>query len=593
MPSALPSPLRSYWTFDVRSAECPELEGSLHAETVVVGAGIVGLTAALRLAEAGREVIVVEAMEVGRQVTGGSTAKITAQHGLIYGHLARTQGWDKARLYAEANRAGMMQIADWIDAFDIACDFEAKSAYLHTEDDADIARLRAEADTASSLGFPAEFLDRAPLPFATVGALHFADQAQFNPVKYLDGMAAAVAAKGGRIFARSRVRLVDAASRWRVVTDKGNVHAEHVVVATNLPIKSPVGMAGRTQPRMHTAMAFPIEPGRIEGMFLGIDEPAHSLRTAPGRDGPVLIALGPKFNTGHKGDVAARFAELEAWINRNLTSAAPIAAWCNEDYDTEDRIPFIGEPDPEKAAGFHVATGFNAWGISNGTAGGVMIADTILGRANPWRTLYDPTRPSSKEFNRGGESRSLVPEIEAIANGQSGVVDRDGQKIAVWRDDQGRTTELSAKCTHKGCIVTWNNAACTWDCPCHGSIFSATGEVLHGPARKNLQTRQQGVTAMARKPKNADPLTETPAPDIPSMDYEAHNRTYNRFLNLVKWFIIHMLFLVVALYFFIIAGNSMAGLVLLLIAIGVLIYGLLHNPKVRYDAERIVERQPA
>lgn len=487
MPSALPLPFRSYWTLDVPAARYPELEGSLHAETVVVGAGIVGLTTALRLCEAGREVIVVEAMDVGRQVTGGSTAKVTAQHGLIYDHLIRTAGRDKAMLYAEANRAGMEQIAAWIHALRIACDFEAKAAYLYAENNGHLEELHAEAEAASSLGFPAAFLDRAPLPFATVGAVRFDAQAQFNPVKYLDAIAAAVVAKGGRIFEKSRVRLVDAASRWRVVTDKGNVHAEHVVVATNLPIKSPVGMAGRTQPRMHTAMAFPIEPGRIDGMFLGVGEPAHSLRTAQGSDGPVLIALGAKFKTGHEGDVAARFAELEAWINRNLTSAAPVAAWCNEDYDTEDGVPFIGEPDAEKSAGFHVATGFNAWGISNGTAGGMMIADTILGRTNPWRTLYDPTRPASKEFNKGGESRSLVAGIDAIANGQGGVIDRNGEKIAVGRDDQGQTTELSAKCTHKGCIVSWNNAAHTWDCPCHGSMFSAKGEVLHGPARKNLQ----------------------------------------------------------------------------------------------------------
>jgi glycine/D-amino acid oxidase-like deaminating enzyme/nitrite reductase/ring-hydroxylating ferredoxin subunit len=487
MPSALPLPFRSWWALDAKGAGYPQLDGSLHAETVVVGAGIVGLTTALRLAEAGREVIVVEAMQVGRQVSGGSTAKVTAQHGLIYDPLIRSPGRDKAMLYAEANRAGMQQIAGWIDALEIACDFEAKAAYLYAESIAHVAQLNAEAEAASSLGFAAEFLDRAPLPFATVGAVRFDDQAQFNPVKYLDALAAAVMAKGGRIFEHSRVRLVEAASRWRVVTDRGNVHAEHVVVATNLPIKSPVGMAGRTQPRMHTAMAFPIEPGRIDGMFLGIDEPAHSLRTAPGPNGPVLIALGPKFKTGQEGDVAARFAELAAWINRNLTSAAPIAAWCNEDYDTEDAIPFIGEPDPVQSPGFHIATGFNAWGISNGTAGGMMIADTIMGRANPWRTLYDPTRPASKEFNNGGESRSLVAGIDAIGEGQGGVIDRNGEKVAVWRDDQGQTTELSAKCTHKGCIVSWNNAAKTWDCPCHGSIFSAAGEVLHGPARKNLQ----------------------------------------------------------------------------------------------------------
>jgi Rieske Fe-S protein len=235
-------------------------------------------------------------------------------------------------------------------------------------------------------------------------------------------------------------------------------------------------------------MAFPIDPDVFDGMYLGIDDPTHSLRMAQGDNGPLLIVLGPKFNTGHEADVASRFDELESWVNRNLTSAEPIARWCNEDYDTPDRVPFVGEPDPEKSAGFYIATGFNAWGISNGTAAGLLIADQIAGRANPWRSLYDPARPAPKDFNKGGDSKSMVATPDSILPGEGGVIEREGKKLAVWRDERGGAHELSAECTHKGCIVTWNNAAKTWDCPCHGSMFTREGRVLHGPARKDLQS---------------------------------------------------------------------------------------------------------
>jgi Rieske Fe-S protein len=149
-------------------------------------------------------------------------------------------------------------------------------------------------------------------------------------------------------------------------------------------------------------------------------------------------------------------------------------------------VAFAGTPDPEKAAGFHIATGFNAWGISNGTAAGMMIADLISAKSNPWVKLYDPARPYPQDFHKNADSQSILGDVEDIAPGQGGVLVRGDEKVAAWRDDAGRLHAVSATCTHKGCTVTWNNADRTWDCPCHGSIFAADGSVIHGPARKPL-----------------------------------------------------------------------------------------------------------
>ncbi|WEX10556.1 FAD-dependent oxidoreductase [Chelativorans sp. AA-79] len=475
------------WTENAQAAEYPSLDGSIHAETVVVGAGIVGLTTALRLLEAGRSVIVVEGLRVGRQVTGRSTAKITTQHRLIYRDLIDAIGLDRARDYAEANSAGAGQIRSWVAEHGISCGLEERSAYAYTRDPAIRPRIEAEAEAARSLGLEAEVLDRAPLPFETAGALRFPDQAQFNPARYLIGLAAMVKTRGGQIFENSRARLIEDASRWRVVTDGGTVHAENVVVATNMTVKSPVGMSHRTQPRSHVAIAFRIDdPAIIDGMFITVEEPSRSLRTGRDAAGPVLVALGPHFRTGQDGNVAARFVELEQWARAHLPVGEALWRWCNEDYDTADRVPYAGEPDPEEAAGFHIATGFNAWGISNGTAVGMMIADRIAGRPNPWLALYDPTRPYPEDFHKSGDSQSIVRSLDEIEPGQGGVLVRGEEKIAAWRDENGGLHTLSASCTHKGCTVTWNNADRTWDCPCHGSIFTADGSVIHGPARKPL-----------------------------------------------------------------------------------------------------------
>ena len=204
-------------------------------------------------------------------------------------------------------------------------------------------------------------------------------------------------------------------------------------------------------------------------------------------DGPLLLALGPHFDTGRDGDVAARFRTLEEWVRGNFDVGDVTWRWCNEDYDTADRVPFIGEPDPEKAPGFYIATGFNAWGISNGTAGGMMMADMICGRDSPWKELFDPARPSPDDFHESGSTQSIVSGFDAIEPGAGGVVEQGEEKIAAWRDTSGKLHKFSAACTHKGCPLTWNNADNTWDCPCHGSVFAADGAVLHGPARVPLK----------------------------------------------------------------------------------------------------------
>ncbi len=484
----------SYW-LDTEDTAYPVLKGDFTTDVAIIGGGIVGLTTACLLKKAGKRVVVLEARQAGGQVTGRSTAKLTSLHRLVYADLADQAGHEAAQRYGEANQAGIGLIEDLVREHGIACDLQPTEAYTYCAERETVDHARREAQIAQQLGLPASWVDEAPLPVPNHGAVRFTGQAKFHPWHYARGLAAAIDGDGGRVFENTRVHDVEESERLVVDTDFAHVIAEHVVVATNLPILDRGGFFSKAYPRSHVALAAEIDPATAPiGMFISAEEPTRSIRTHNVNGRMYLIAVGDAYKTGQQ-DPQPLAADLQAWVQRHFAPRRIVNTWTNEDFQAMDGRPFVG-PLRSSSQRVWTATGFGGWGLSAGTAAAMMLCDRILGRDNPWAGLFESTRldPVQSAGRFIGENANVAKAFvqgslhtdtdvaATIGRGSGAVVKVDGEKIAMYRDEQGNLLQVSAKCTHMGCQVTWNPIDRTWDCPCHGSRFLPDGSVLFGPA---------------------------------------------------------------------------------------------------------------
>lgn len=488
----------SYWNATAPASAFPRLMGDFDVDVAIIGAGIVGVTLARMLKDRGLGVALVEARKVGEGATGKSTAKITSQHNIAYTIIEKKFGEECARLYAEANEAGLRAIVELAARLGIACDLESRAAFTYTNEDEQVERIEAEAAAARRLGLPASLTRDTGLPFEVLAAMRWGDQAQFHPVKYLKGLAATIPGGSCHVFEDSRVTDWDP---HRIVTERGSVRARHVVMATHLPLGKTGLFFAENFPHMHPVIMGRADPARVPpGMYISAETPHHSMRghrDVEGRDW--MIFTGPTFGHGRVDEEQESFADLEAFAAGNFGVAADYR-WTNEDYAPADHAPFVGRSSSLRD-GYMVATGFNGWGLSNGTAAAMLIADLIEGRDNPWLKLFDATRikpvAGAAEFVKGtaetaahmiGGYLAKKPHgFDSLAPGEAAILKADGKNVAGYRDEAGALHACSAVCTHMGCIVGWNETDRTWDCPCHGSRFALDGAVISGPAVRPLE----------------------------------------------------------------------------------------------------------
>jgi glycine/D-amino acid oxidase-like deaminating enzyme/nitrite reductase/ring-hydroxylating ferredoxin subunit len=487
--------LRSPWLRAEREPR-PPLAGDVDVEVAVVGGGIVGVAAAHHLAEQSRSVALLEARTVGSGVTGNSTAKLSALQGTVYSTIASKHGEDTARAYAKLNRTGVEGAFAIAESHGVDCRLERRPAFTYTEEESKASQVEQEAEAASATGLAATVTTETDLPFDVAAAVRVDDQAQFDPGAWCRGVADALAETGVQVFEHTRATKVREHDRRVVVTTAlgARVTADHVIVATHMPILDRGLFFARTGPKRSYAVAGPAGGPVPQGMYLSVESPTRSIRSFADLDGTEHVIVGGE---GHKtgfSDPAEHYRSLEADLTRRFAAGPADYRWAAHDLVPIDQIPFIGQIAPWNER-ILTATGFNKWGLAAGIAAADALADRIAGRRDPYEKRFDTNRLNLKASlgelvkERGSDalrffgdrlrrnpSADLVPgEGRIVASGL-------GQQ-AVYREDDGTLHRLSARCTHVGCIVAWNPEERTWDCPCHGSRFEpTTGDVIQGPA---------------------------------------------------------------------------------------------------------------
>lgn len=495
----------SYWLDSCPRSRYAALNSDVEVDVAVIGGGIVGLTAAALLTHAGKRVAVLEARRIADQVTGRTTAKLTSLHGLIYDYLTRRFGKDHARLYAEANQTAIDMVANWVAEFGIECDFERVAAYTFTDDASKADEIHREVDATQALGLPTKLVTEAPIALPVTAAIRMDNQAQFHPRKFLTGLTANIVADGCYVFEHTRVIDVQGERPVHVTTDRGNVVARDVIVATNLPILDRGAHFARAFPLAHVALTARVEPHQLPaGMFIMLADQNYSFRQVRDPRGPLLLAVGPSFKPGHVS-VAEKYAQLADFVRRHFAVQSFEHRWFGQDYYSADRLPYVGKLAPTSDHRY-VATGFGGWGLTNGIAAATVLTGAITGTTHPWSGVYKPSHLKMRESaSKGCQANSHAARRRApdrlpvtppsrqnfhdLPASAANVVRIVGPHVTAYRGDRGELPTVSAVCTHSPSFKQGNDVEHNWDCARHGSRFAAERSTQLGSTVQPLMTK--------------------------------------------------------------------------------------------------------
>jgi glycine/D-amino acid oxidase-like deaminating enzyme/nitrite reductase/ring-hydroxylating ferredoxin subunit len=494
----------SFWITSTPETGYGAVTSGTRVDVAVIGGGILGITAAYLLKREGLTVAVIEGDRIVRGVTGYTTAKISSSQHLIYTKLKDKFGEDGARLYGESNEAALAKMAELVRTLGIECDFERQDNYVYTETDSEVGSVREEAEVAASLGLPASFVTESPLPYPIKGAVRFTNQAQFHPRKYLLALAEQVHGDGSFIFENTKALDVEEGSPCRVETEHGEVVATDVIVATNMPFLDRGLFFAKVHPMRSYVVAGYVDATTAapQGMYISAESPTRSIRLIRDGERDLLMLGGEGHKVGQEEDTEGCYQRLESDAKRRFGLSSIDYRWSTQDTVSVDSVPYIGRM-TRTSEHLFTGTGFRKWGMTNGTLAATLLTDRIMGRENPWAAFYDSKRldipQSAKEFVKenvnvaqhwvGDRVQTPGDPLEEVAAGEGTVIRRDGKPVAVYKEEDGSLRSLSAVCTHLACIVHFNTAEKSWDCPCHGSRFDLDGSVLKGPATKPLEPR--------------------------------------------------------------------------------------------------------
>lgn len=433
--------MESIWKATGPMPHFPPLWGQARVDVLIIGGGMAGLLCAHKLQSAGVSCAVAEAGVIAGGVTQNTTAKITTQHGLIYSKLLRRLGPERAKLYWQANQRALEEYRSLCR--DIDCGFTPRDNYIYST--ASRQALEEELAALEALGIPAQLAEDLPLPFPTLGAVKFPDQAQFHPLRFL-----AAIAEDLTVYANTPVRSL---TKEGAITDHGKIHADAIVVATHFPFLNKHGsyFLKLYQQRSYAISLENAPP--LEGMYLDEQENGLSFRSY---DGSLILGGG-----GHRtGKPGGGWKELEAFAREHYPEASITHRWATQDCMSLDGVPYIGRYSA-RTPDLYVATGFNKWGMTSSMAAAQILTDLITGKESPYAQVFSPSR--------------------SMLHPQLGVNALEAGKNLL--------TFSRKRCPHMGCALQWNPQEHSWDCPCHGSRFTEDGKLLDNPATGDLKQK--------------------------------------------------------------------------------------------------------
>ena len=497
--------MNSYWIESTKNMEknYNKLNENIEADVCIIGAGITGSLTAFYLAKEGKNVVLLEKDKVCEKTSGNTTAKITSQHGLFYNYLLQSEGYEFAKKYYEANENSIKNIENIVKNENIDCDFEKQDAYIFTQKEDEVKKIKDEFFAVKKIGGTAEFTTKCNLPFSIQGAIKFPNQAQFNSRKFVIELLNKTEKSGKlKIFENSKVIGVKKdEDMYKIYTKDNYVKAKYVVLACHYPIINAPGFYffKMYQSRSH-AIAIEAETEFFEGMYINSELPTKSFRTIKDGENKLLVIVGEDYKTGSKIDYENIYNKLEKIAKDIYPNCKVKYRWSAQDCISLDKIPYIG-----KFSNFmenvYIGTGYKKWGMTTADISANIICDNIMGRKNEYEDIFKSTRTEPVKNIKEVENmikqttKSLVLEkitipkqdLEEIKSGEGKIISVNGKKVGIYIDEIGKVHAIKPSCSHLGCEMIFNKLEKTWDCPCHGSRFDVDGKSIETPSIHDLE----------------------------------------------------------------------------------------------------------
>ena len=495
---------RSYWIDSTEETHYPKLNEDIDVDIAIVGGGMVGILTAYQLQDEGFNVAILEAERIVESTTAHTTAKLTSQHNLIYDKIKKQMGDECGKQYINANETAIHEIKKIADENNIDCDYISQPSYLFTQNDKYINQIEDEVKAVNSLGINARLVNEMPLPIDIKSGMVFENQAQFHPRKFLISLAKIIHQNGVSIYEKTRAIELDKNNESYIInTSQGKkVTADKVIIASHYPFYNKIGMYySRIYVERSYAIAIKAKEKFPGGIYINAEDPSRSLRSIATENGELILVVGETHKTGQGENMNDHYEALLNFAKEVFTVEDVLYRWSTQDCMTIDGLPYIGQFNPD-TPNLYLATGFHKWGMTNSMASSMILRDLIVKGKSPWEDVYNPSRKtivsSTKEFlgqNINVAGQLLDGKLSPIANnpeeivinrGEAMILEAYGERAGAYRDEDGKVHLVNTTCTHMGCELNWNPAEKSWDCPCHASRFTYTGDIIHGPAVKTL-----------------------------------------------------------------------------------------------------------